>query len=198
MSAKLQTSPDTTALAPPDLATMRETAHRVLGPDSAPDAVPPAGEELDTLTAALRGHIELLAPEVERAAGQLPENAPTRSSALACVGEASGKLRAPELSSAPLSGTVMYARRLARVLAALCDHYEIVSAGIEVTSMQRAFVRLADHCLGCATCRAVGDKGWNAGLPCEEESRLYEVYRAARARASAARLARRHAAGVPA
>ncbi|MFI7014372.1 DUF6415 family natural product biosynthesis protein [Streptomyces sp. NPDC050164] len=192
------TAPTSVVEDPPDLATMRETAHRVLGPDNAPDAVPPAGDELDTLTATLRGHIELLAPEVEQAAGLLSENSPTRYSALACVEEAGGKLRAPTLSFARLAGTVMYARRLARVLAALCDHYEIVSAGIEVTSEQRAFVRLADHCLKCRTCRAVDDKGWNAGLPCEEESRLYEAYRALLARASAARLARRHPAEVSA
>ncbi|MEU0383741.1 DUF6415 family natural product biosynthesis protein [Streptomyces chartreusis] len=183
---------------PPDLASMRETAHQMLGPDSAPEAVPPVGEELVTLTAALRGHIELLAPEVGHAAALLSENSPTRYAALACVEEARGRLRAPEPGVAVLVGKVSYARRLARVLAALCDHYEIVSAGTEVTSEQRAFVRLADHCLKCPTCRAVDDKGWNAGLPCEEESRLYEAYRAVRARASAARLAHRHPAEVSA
>ncbi|MEU0589769.1 DUF6415 family natural product biosynthesis protein [Streptomyces sp. NPDC006132] len=175
---------------------MRETAHRVLGPDNAPDALPPAGEELETLTATLRGHLELLLPEVEQTAGRLPENSVTRYGAMYCVGEARGKLRAPELNFAPLAGSVMYARRLARVLATLCDHYEIVSAGIEMTSEQKAFEHLADHCLRCPTYRAVDDKGMHAGLPCAEESRLYETYRAVRARASAARLARRHAAEV--
>ncbi|MET9762076.1 DUF6415 family natural product biosynthesis protein [Streptomyces sp. NPDC006372] len=171
----------------PDVATMRETAHHVLGPDNVPNAVPPAGEELDTLTAALRGHIELLVPEVERAARRLPENAPTRSSALACVGEASSKLRAPELGFAVLAGSVMYARRLARVLVALCDHYETVIAGVEQTPEQAAFVRLAEHCLTCSTCRAMDDQGVNVGLLCEEETRLYEEYRRARGRAAAAR-----------
>ncbi|MFB7930440.1 DUF6415 family natural product biosynthesis protein [Streptomyces sp. NPDC056039] len=174
------TAPPALVEAPPDIATMRETAHRVLGPDGTPDAVPPAGEELDTLTAALRGHIELLAPEVERAAGLLPGNAPTGSSARACASEAGGRLRAPELAFAPLSGSVMYARRLARVLVALCDHYEIVSARVEETPVQRAFVRLADHCVRCPTCRAMNDHGANAGLPCEEEERLYEEHRQAR------------------
>ncbi|MEU0588261.1 DUF6415 family natural product biosynthesis protein [Streptomyces sp. NPDC006132] len=187
------TVPPTVAEAPPDIATMRKTAHQVLGPDNAPDALPPTGEELAALTATLRGHLELLLPEVEQAASLLSENSPTRRAALACVKEAGGKLRAPELGFAPLAGSVMYARRVARVLATLCDHYEIVSAGIEVTSEQVAFVRLADHCLRCPTCRALDDKGEHAGLPCEEENRLYEVYRAARAHASAGRLAHRRA-----
>ncbi|MER6712259.1 DUF6415 family natural product biosynthesis protein [Streptomyces sp. NPDC000877] len=190
------TVPTTVVEEPPDLAVMRDTAQRILGPDSGPDALPPSGDELATLTATLRGHLELLLPEVEQAAGRLPENSVTRYGAMYCVGEARGKLRASELRFAPLAGSVMYARRLARVLAALCDHYEIVSAGIEMTSEQKAFEHLADHCLRCPTCRAVDDKGMHAGLPCAEESRLYETYRAVRARASAARLARRHAAEV--
>jgi hypothetical protein len=188
MSAKLQTS-DTTAQSTPDLATMRDTAGLVLGPDDAPDAVLPR-EELETLTVALRGHIELLAPEVEQAAARLPENSPTRHGALTCAGEARGKLRAPEVSFARLSGSVMYARRLARVLVALCEHYEIVSAGVVETPQQTAFVRLAEHCLTCPTCQAMDDKGANLGLPCEEEERLYDAYRQARIQASAARIAR--------
>lgn len=168
----------------PDVASMRETAHRVLGPDNAPEAAPPVGDELEALTAALRRHLERLGPEVEQAAGHLPESSPARAGALACVGEACGKLRAPELGFVALAGSVMYARRLARVLAALCDHYDIVTAGIEETPEQKAFVRLAEHCLGCKTCRTVDDQGAHAGLHCEEEDRLYEEYRAARARAA--------------
>ncbi|WP_344543933.1 DUF6415 family natural product biosynthesis protein [Streptomyces levis] len=179
--------------APPDVATMRETAHSVLGPDDAPETTPPAGDELETLTTALRSHIELLAPEVEQAAGRLSEDAPTRAAALACVGEARGKLRAPELTFAGLGGGVMYARRLARVLAALCDHYETVSTGIVRTPVQTAFDQLAEHCLRCPTCRTVDEQGAHAGLPCDEENRLHEAYRVARARAAAARLARRRA-----
>ncbi|MGW5134221.1 DUF6415 family natural product biosynthesis protein [Streptomyces sp. NPDC004135] len=175
-----------------NVASMRESAHRVLGPDSAPDAMPPAGEELQTLTTALRRHIDQLAPEVEQAARRLPESAPTRTAALACAREACGKLRAAELGYAGLAGSVMYARRLARVLAALCDHYEIVSAGIDKTPVQVAFERLAEHCLRCPTCRTVDEQGAHAGLPCEEESRLYEEYRAARAaHARTVRLAQR-------
>ncbi|MFF7485659.1 DUF6415 family natural product biosynthesis protein [Streptomyces luteogriseus] len=190
MSAKLQTL-NAAALPPPDLEKMRESAGMVLGPDSAPEAVPPAGDELDTLTAALRGHLELLGPEVEQAARQLPKDSPTRAGALACVGEARGKLRAPELGFVVLVGGVIYTRRLARVLAALCDHYEIVSAGIEETPEQTAFRHLSEHQLRCRTCKAVGDDGMNLGLPCAEEDRLEDEYRRARSRAARERLGRR-------
>ncbi len=149
--------------------------------------------EVNEATIALRSHIELLAPEVEQAAGELSEDAPTRAAALACVGEARGKLRAPELTFAGLGGGVMYARRLARVLAALCDHYESVSTGIVRTPVQTAFDQLAEHCLRCPTCRTVDEQGAHAGLPCDEENRLHEAYRVTRARAATTRLARRRA-----
>ena len=165
---------------PPDLAVMRETAQIALGPTAGPHERTPAAE-LTVLTATLRGHIEILAPEVERAAARLPDDSPTLAAALACVGEARGKLRAPELGFAMLTGGVMYARRLARVLHALCDHYETVSLGIVRTPVQAAFDQLAEHCLRCPTCRTVDEQGAHAGLPCDEESRLYEAYRAARA-----------------
>jgi hypothetical protein len=169
---------------PPDLVAMRYTAQQILGPDSGPDALPPTEEE-DTVIAQLRGHLHLLMPEVEQAAGRLPTNSPTRHGALTCVGEARGKLRASELSSAWLDGSVMYARRLARVLGTLCDHYEIVSAGVAETPEQTAFVRWADHCVTCPTCRAMDDEGVNLGLPCETHDRLYDAYREARARGRA-------------
>ncbi|MFD3503736.1 DUF6415 family natural product biosynthesis protein [Streptomyces sp. NPDC058678] len=108
--------------APPDIETMRATALRLLGPDDGPDVLPPAADELDTLTLALRGHLELLGPEVERMAGRLDRESIPRYCALACVGEARGKLRARP-GRGP-HGPVAYARRLARVLNALCDHHE--------------------------------------------------------------------------
>ncbi len=183
------TASTTVAADPPDLATMRDTAQRVLDPDSGPDALPPAADELDPLIAQLRGHLGLLMPEVERAAGRLPEGSVTRYGALACVEEARGKLRAPELSLAAPSGSVLYARRLARVLGALCEHYEILSILITTgeTPEQAAVRRLAEHCASCRTCRAVDETGANAELPCAESDRLYEQYRQARARLTAAR-----------
>jgi hypothetical protein len=117
----MATTSDTTLL-PPDIATMRETVNRLLDPDSAPDVLPPGADEVDTLTVMLRGHLELLAPEVERAAKWLNRESIPRYCALACVGEARGKLRARPGRGE--YGAVAYARRLARVLNALCDHYE--------------------------------------------------------------------------
>ncbi|MFC9129755.1 DUF6415 family natural product biosynthesis protein [Streptomyces sp. NPDC057099] len=169
---------------------MRETAQRVLGPDSGPDTLPPPARELDTLIARLRGHLELLAPEVERAAGRLPEGSLARHGATACVEEVRGKLRAPELSRAAPGCGVMYARRLARVLGALCEHYEILSAPGPTgrTPEQTAFLRLAEHCASCRTCRTADETGANAEPPCAESDRLYGEYRQARARLTAAHL----------
>ncbi|AXE85574.1 DUF6415 family natural product biosynthesis protein [Streptomyces sp. Go-475] len=188
MSTKRQTLEGTTIAdpPPPDLAVMRETTQIVLGGDSGPHPLL-RDDEVATLTEALLGHLELLLPQAEQAAARLPRNSVTRSGAMHCVAEARGKLRAPELGFAALAGSVTYARRLARVLVALCEHYEIVSAGVEETPEQRAFVRLAEHCLRCPTCRTVDDRGWNARLFCEEERRLYGEYRRACARAAATR-----------
>ncbi|SHI69194.1 DUF6415 family natural product biosynthesis protein [Streptomyces sp. 3214.6] len=105
---------------PPDIATMRETARILLDPDAI--ALAPAGPELATLTRTVRGHLELLIPMVERAAGSLERESARRYCALACLGEARGKLRAePSRAS---DGALLHARKLARVLNALCDHYE--------------------------------------------------------------------------
>ncbi|MFM9796507.1 DUF6415 family natural product biosynthesis protein [Streptomyces turgidiscabies] len=116
MSTKQQTDVQ------PDIKEMRASTALLLGPDGGPDVLPPAADKLATLTVALRGHLELLAPEVERAAGRLDKESIPRYCAIACVGEARGKLR-----SAPCpgpGGDAAYARRLARVLNALCDHWE--------------------------------------------------------------------------
>lgn len=105
-----------------DIATMRETANLLLGPDDGPGALPPVPKELDTLTSMLRGHLELLIPEVEKKAGRLPKDSIPRYCAIGCVGEARRKLAAGP--SHRYGGDVGHARRLARVLRALCDHYE--------------------------------------------------------------------------
>lgn len=106
---------------PPDLETMRTTVNRLLDPDAVAEALPPGAAELDTLTLALRGHLELLIPEVERAAGPRPKDVQTYC-ALACVGEARRKLG---ITPGPvLESRVAHARKLARSLNALADHYE--------------------------------------------------------------------------
>ncbi len=107
---------------PPDITGMRATVGRLLGPDDGPDTLPPASDELPVLISTLRGHLELIIPEVEAVAGTLDKDSVPRYCAVACVGEARGKLRAT--ASPNPGGDVAYARRLARVLKALCDHYE--------------------------------------------------------------------------
>ncbi|MFF7752650.1 DUF6415 family natural product biosynthesis protein [Streptomyces sp. NPDC007971] len=107
---------------PVDIATMRETAALLLGPDDGPETPPPALKELGTLTATLRGHLELLIPEVAAKAGRLPKNSVPRYCALACVGEATRKARVGDGCTSPVR--VAVARKLARSVKALCDHYE--------------------------------------------------------------------------
>ncbi|GGS74039.1 hypothetical protein GCM10010206_40560 [Streptomyces cinerochromogenes] len=119
MNAVMRHSSDTALV---DIPTMRETVTKLLGPADGPGALTPAAEGLDLLTALLRGHLELLIPEVAEKAGQLPKDSIPRYCAEVCIGEAQGKLRATP-GPGP-SGAVAYARRLARALKTLCDHYE--------------------------------------------------------------------------
>lgn len=116
---------NTTTAPPPDIETMREVVNRLLDPDAAPDVLPPTAEELDTLTLQIRGHLDLLMPEVEQAALRLSKQSIPRYCMLACLGEARGKL-----SKQPASGeygALVHARRLARALNALCDHHETLT-----------------------------------------------------------------------
>ena len=108
----------------PDITVMRETVQILLDPDAV--ALPPTADELETLTQMIRGHLELLIPEVEQSARRLKRDSIPRYCALACVGEARGKLRAEPIRG--FGEEVGYARRLARTLNALCDHYENLGA----------------------------------------------------------------------
>lgn len=101
---------------------MREAARRLL----VEGAEEPAADELDTLLLQLRGHIELLIPDVEKATLRLPKDDIPRYCALACIGEARRKLA---IVPKPGPGSaVAYARRLSRVVHALADHYESLSS----------------------------------------------------------------------
>lgn len=101
-----------------DITTMRASACRLL----AEDAEPPSADDLETLTVLLRGHIMVTIPEVEIAAGKLPEDDIPRACALACVGEARMRLN---LDPGPtLAAGIVHAQRLARSVNALCDHHE--------------------------------------------------------------------------
>lgn len=68
----------------------------------------------------LRGHMQLIIPEIEQAAEKLPADDIPRYCALACVGEARARLNArPGLMP---YDPVAHVRRLGRSLPALCDH----------------------------------------------------------------------------
>jgi len=103
---------------PVDLATMRDTVSRVIGPG----ARPPAGEELDALTSMLRGQIELIMPVVEQAARKLPQYYPLRNGGLVAVWLARKKLSAT-VDPGP-GGAVEQAVELAYALDELCDRCE--------------------------------------------------------------------------
>ncbi|MFF3848064.1 DUF6415 family natural product biosynthesis protein [Streptomyces sp. NPDC002328] len=87
---------------------------------------PPPAAQLELLTQTVRGHLELLVPEVEQLARRLDEGSPVRHCMQACMGEARLGLRA---TPADRGGPVRHARRLARALATLCDHYEQSGSG---------------------------------------------------------------------
>jgi hypothetical protein len=108
---------------PLDVKTMRDAVRRLL----APDAVPPTTEELHTLTVQLRSHVALAVPEVETLAHALPETDVPRACAFACTGEA--RFLFTRLADESASGPLTLARHLARVVNALCDHYENLGGG---------------------------------------------------------------------
>ncbi len=103
---------------PLDIETVRASARPLL----AEGAALPAPDELAALTVALRGHIEALIPEVTAAAAAEPKDSIPRYCALACIGEARGKLHLGDDDS--LAIRVSVARKLARSVNALCDHHE--------------------------------------------------------------------------
>ncbi|MER7182924.1 DUF6415 family natural product biosynthesis protein [Streptomyces hyaluromycini] len=103
---------------PPDIATMRATAARLL----AFDAKPIRTEELETLRIAMRGQIELLIPAVEALAAGFPKGDFPRECALAGAREASTRLRLGVGGSSPVRMSV--SMKLARSVVALCDHFE--------------------------------------------------------------------------
>ena len=96
---------------------MRATAHRALAL-----AAPSTAMDVTLLIAQLRGQVEVMVAEVEPLA---VEHAASLPGALAdaCLAEARRKLAAGAEIRPLASARLAYARRLARVLAALCDHH---------------------------------------------------------------------------
>jgi hypothetical protein len=105
---------------------MRETASQLLGPDDAPDFLPPGSAELDTLTRTLLDHLEVLLSDVEELAAARRKSI-EQYCALACIGEARRKLSITPESD--LLSRALHARRLARSVDALCTHYERLTRG---------------------------------------------------------------------
>ncbi|MER6994545.1 DUF6415 family natural product biosynthesis protein [Streptomyces sp. NPDC000410] len=101
-----------------DKATILASASRAL------DGCPPSPGDVDALILLLRGHINLLIPEIEALARLLPGGEQGRCLALASVGEARRKLRA---CWGP-GGPERRAEQLARVCRALIFHFEELEA----------------------------------------------------------------------
>ncbi|MFE9127121.1 DUF6415 family natural product biosynthesis protein [Streptomyces sp. NPDC007148] len=101
---------------------MRQTIGRLLPPGEQPT---PTRQEVEALTGLLRGHVELMIPEVEAAAMRQPQDDVPRYCALACAGTARQRLRS-QPSPSP-GGDTAHARRLARALTALVDHYQALT-----------------------------------------------------------------------
>ncbi|MEH0657624.1 DUF6415 family natural product biosynthesis protein [Streptomyces stelliscabiei] len=111
------------SLPPLDIETMRESTRSLL----VEGATIPTGDELETLTLQLRGHIMVAIPEVEAAAARLEETDVPRACALAGVREA--RMRLDLDADSTRSGEVAHVQRLARSVNALCDHYESLGQG---------------------------------------------------------------------
>jgi len=103
---------------PPDILTMRTTAARALTEVL-------SGDELETVAETLRGHIRVLIPEVEFAAGRQPRESTLAICARAAAGEARRKLGLG--GSDILAVHVSVTQKLARSVVAMCDHYERLS-----------------------------------------------------------------------
>jgi hypothetical protein len=106
--------------APPDITTMRESVDIALIDIRDSEAV--GGDQLETLVLTLRGHIEVLLPEVEALAGRLPKDDIPARVAIACMSEAREKLRIGIGQSTTLKVSLIW--KLARSVRALCDHFE--------------------------------------------------------------------------
>jgi hypothetical protein len=116
-----ETAPNETA--PLDLATMRQAVDRLLPHDEVAQLDP---DEVESVTDQLRGHIDLMIPEVQAAASRLPKDDIPRYVAFACIAEARGRL-GRIIGTPGRHEALVYARRLARTLNALCDHYEALT-----------------------------------------------------------------------
>lgn len=119
MTDPVETAGDTQTL---DIVAMRQTIGRLLPPD----VEPLDGADVEKLTGLLREQMERVIPKVRAAAETFPTDDVPRYVAIACINEARGRLGRTAVA---LRGhdALVYARRLARSLNALCDHYEALT-----------------------------------------------------------------------
>ncbi|MER7936841.1 MULTISPECIES: DUF6415 family natural product biosynthesis protein [unclassified Streptomyces] len=103
---------------PPDIETMRRMSARFPAADAGPI---PMGD-LVTLRAILRGHLEELIPTIEAMTRAFPAGDIPSRCALAGVQEARTRLGLRPGRDTP--GQMTAAMKLARSVAALCDHFE--------------------------------------------------------------------------
>ncbi|MGW2559464.1 DUF6415 family natural product biosynthesis protein [Streptomyces sp. NPDC001514] len=103
---------------PLDLDTMRDTARRVLALGEAP----PLLEDLDRLTDILRGHVQLLVPEIASLIRRLPRGDGPACVAQIGIDEAWRRLHTTR-GFGP-DAAYRHAKKLALSVNSLCDHYE--------------------------------------------------------------------------
>jgi hypothetical protein len=158
-----------------DVTPLRADARRLLAADAELSL-----DELELVTLRLRGHLALAIPAVEALADLFPEDDVPSACAYSAVMEARTRLGLEPGRS--VAGRVAHARRLARSVNALCDHYQNLSGGqpVVLDPERAALLGLWNHCLGCETCMARDEEGVNANLPCATADQLLQVYRRAR------------------
>ncbi|MFD7879860.1 DUF6415 family natural product biosynthesis protein [Streptomyces sp. NPDC059766] len=88
-------------------------------------ALPLTDDELAALTDFLRTQTQLLIAQVEQAAARRPTDDVPRYIALACTAKARNRLSAQ--AGPGRHDLLVHARRLARALAALCDHHDALA-----------------------------------------------------------------------
>ncbi|WP_256103477.1 DUF6415 family natural product biosynthesis protein [Streptomyces sp. ODS05-4] len=118
------TAPPLGGSVPVDVATLRVTAGQAL----AAGAGTP-GPGLSDLSDALRGHVQLLVPEVRALARELPAEDAAAQAAKATCDEAWRRLHTPR-GFGP-DAAWHQARRLARSVQSLCDHYETLNPPVD-------------------------------------------------------------------
>ncbi|MEU2158866.1 DUF6415 family natural product biosynthesis protein [Streptomyces sp. NPDC019396] len=107
---KVTTSSDAVS-APPDLATMRDVARKVL-----------ADEDGTALIPAMRGFVNLMAPEVQALIRRAPLGDSSAKVAQVAVDGACLRVTTPP-GTGP-EGARRHARKVALSVLSLCDHYE--------------------------------------------------------------------------